>query len=122
RALAAQIQWELAVVANTSGDYDAGVRYAEAAGTAFRTLGESSNAAFVDGVAAHSYDMIGASDLAWSRRARTFAALEANRPRLGATLHDAAKTLAAFGRDEAAEALVDTAIEYEREDPAQLAT
>jgi CHAT domain-containing protein len=121
RALGAQIQWELAVVENTGGDYGSGARSAEAAAATFRALGERFNAAFADGIAAHSFDMIGASDLAWSRRARIFPTLSANRAILGAALHSAAMTAGALDHTDAAAALLAVSIEEVRDHPAQLA-
>lgn len=121
RALGAQIQWSLAVAANAAGDYGSGERFADAAAATFHALGETFNAAFVDAVAAHSFDMIGARDLAWERRMRANAILSTDHERLGSMLHSAAMTLAAVGHNQAAAALIDIQTDDMRGDPAQLA-
>ncbi|HXA16145.1 MAG TPA: CHAT domain-containing protein [Thermoanaerobaculia bacterium] len=123
RALAAQIQGSQAVAANVSGYWGSGIRAADAAASAFRSLGETKNAAYRDSVAASSCDMIGAGDLAWSRRIRSCAALTGpeDRERLGAILRNSAVTLERFDRNDGAAALIDLAIEEVQGDRAQLA-
>ena len=121
RALDAQIQWQLAVIDNTDGDFGSGLRSAEAAAAIFRDLGERFNAAFVDCIAAHSFDMIGASDAAWSRRTRGFPTLAANRSMFDATLHSAAETMGMLGQTGGARALLDVVIADEADFPAQQA-
>jgi len=120
-ALYAQIEWELAVAANAGGDYGDGARAAEAAAATFRKLGERFNAAFNDGIAAHSYDMIGAADLAWSSRARAFEALSEDRGMFAAALHSAAVTLAAADHTDAAASILNVLIDDVRDNPFQLA-
>lgn len=68
--------------------------------------------------------MIGAADLAWSRRIRGCAALtEPNdRERLSTILRSAATTLESVGHIEAAAAMIDLTIDESRTDPAQHAS
>jgi CHAT domain-containing protein len=121
RALAAQILGSEAVAANASGAWGISVRSADTGSTTFRALGEARNAAYLDYVAAHAYDMIGAGDVAWARRVRSCAALsEQDRPRLCTNLRSSSATLESFGRIEAATAMIDLAIDEMRGDPAQL--
>jgi CHAT domain-containing protein len=120
-ALAAEIQWELAVTDNAAGDYGSAERSAASAVTTFRALGETFNAGFVDAIAAYSLDMIGEADLAWARRIRAYPILSARGDQLGAIVHGAAITLTAFGHSEAAASLIEILIDDRRGDPAQLA-
>ena len=124
RALEAQILGSQAVSANASGDWGLGVRAADAAATTFRALGETKNAAYRDSVAAHAFDMIGAADLAWSRRIRSCLALTEpqDRERLCTVLRSSAETLQSFGHYSSATAIIDLAIDELRSDPAQLAS
>jgi CHAT domain-containing protein len=123
RALAAQIRWQLAVNENTEGDWGSGARDAEASAAIFRALGERSNAAFLDAVAAVAFEMMGESDLAWSRRIRANAGLStAAEPSLQrAVLHSAAITLSSLDRSRTAESFIDLMIDDARGDPVQLA-
>ncbi|HYI12455.1 MAG TPA: CHAT domain-containing protein [Thermoanaerobaculia bacterium] len=109
RALAAQIQWQIAVCANTAGDWGAAVRHADAAAATFRALGERGHAAYLDGIAAMAVELIGEPDLAWQRRRRTFAELSdlGDETRLATILHSSAMTLAALGRTAAASLLIE---------------
>jgi CHAT domain-containing protein len=122
RALTAQIRWELAVIANADGDWGTAIRHADAASAIFRSLGETANAAFTDGVGANAYELAGERDLAWSRRARAFAALsdESRRARRNPLLFGAALTLTPLGRAAAAGAMLDLVLDDMRDDPAQL--
>ncbi|HYM60020.1 MAG TPA: CHAT domain-containing protein [Thermoanaerobaculia bacterium] len=124
RALAAQIRWELAVIANADGDWGTGVREADLAAAAFRSLGEQSNEAFTEDVAAHALEMIGDSDEAWSRRVRANAVFSAKgqHRQIDTMLHSAAMTLASTDRTEAAGALIDLMIgDAGDSDPARVA-
>jgi Uncharacterized protein conserved in bacteria len=113
RALSAQIHWELAVYANGVGDWGAATREADAASKVFRTLGERGHVALLDGIAAMALELIGETDLAWSRRLQCFAQLSATdeRQKLGAMVHLAARTLASVDRTAAAAAIMYLTIE-----------
>lgn len=109
RALVAQLHWQLAVCANTAGDWGAGFRNADAAATTFRALGERGHAAYLDGIAAMAVELIGEPDLAWQRRRRTFAELSdlGDAGRLATILHSSAMTMAALGHTAAATSLIE---------------
>ena len=123
RAAAAQIDWSLAVGANGSGDWASGARAAEAASARYRALGEQTNAAITDSIAAASLDLMGASDRAWTRWIRAAASLDAprHRARRGTLLRAAALALAHFLHPGAAASILDLALDDLRDDPAQLA-
>jgi CHAT domain-containing protein len=118
RALAAQLRWELALCASIAGDWGSALREADAASAVFTTLGEQTNVAAVDGLAAYALERMGATDLAWSRRIRAIAALrgDAHRIRRATILHAAALGLEATDRIAAAEAVMDLVLE-ERDNP-----
>lgn len=119
RALAAQLQYSLALGANANGDWGSGARFAEAASVIFHSLGEWNNAALAGGMAADALDMIGSNDPAWARRIQSCAALN---PRARVRfLRSAAMILDRFGRTEAAAAMIGLAIDDLRHDPPQLA-
>lgn len=124
RALAAQIEWQLAVCANAAGDWGASVRHATASAGAFRALGERTNAAFIDSIGAVALELIGEPDLAWRSRVRTFAELSAagDVTRLGTILHSSAFSLAGLGRNAEASAMIQQRIHVApANDPAALA-
>lgn len=118
RGLAAQIRWELALCASIAGDWGSTLREADAASAVFTALGEQTNAASVNGMAAYALERMGATDLAWSRRIRVIAALhgDAHRIRRATALHTAALGLEATDRPAAAEAVMDLVLE-ERDNP-----
>ncbi|MEA2338177.1 MAG: hypothetical protein QOE82_2184 [Thermoanaerobaculia bacterium] len=121
RALGAQILGSEAVQANAAGAWGISVQAADRGSATFRVLGEARNAAYLDYVAAHAYDMIGAGDVAWARRIRSCAALsDQDHERLCTNLRSSATTLESFGRIEAATSMIDLAIDEIRNDPAQL--
>jgi CHAT domain-containing protein len=120
RALAAQIEWTLAVAANAGGDWGSGVRAAGAGATMFRALGEARNAAVLDAIGADALDAIGDADGAWSRRIRSFAALTGT-PERARFLRMSAIILDRFGRSEAAASMSRLAIDDLHDDPAQRA-
>jgi tetratricopeptide (TPR) repeat protein len=125
RALAAQIQWEIAVYANIASDWGRAAREATAAAEAFRALGERSNAAKLDAVAAHALDMMGERDLAWMHRASTLNDLAAEEQRTwrAGVLHSGALVLASNGNIGAARTMMDLAIrEASAKNPIFLAT
>lgn len=124
RALAAEIHLQLAVCANTAGDWGTGTREADTAAAIFRALGERKPAAFADGTAAMAVELIGENDLAWQRRLRTFGELSAaGDPRLGAIIHSTSMTLAAVGRTEAAASMIELRTgESAKADPAPAAS
>ena len=109
RALAANIEWELAVAANAEGDWGEAAREADRGAATLHRLGERGSAAFVEGVGAIAYEMMGERDLAWSRRASTYAELSRSgaSARLNTMLHTATITLVPLDRIAAASALVD---------------
>ncbi len=109
RALTASIHWTLAVEANSSGDRGSAVRNSVAAAEIFRALGERMNASVVDGIAAHTFELIGDADLAWGRRVNALEVLcdGTDRDRCNSLLHDAAATLSATDHEAAAAALID---------------
>lgn len=123
RALAAQIDWELAVTANADGDWGAAAREADRAVSTFRALGERNAAAIVEGIGAIAYEMMGERDLAWSRRVRAYADLSAAGvpSPMTARLNDASITLGSQDHDAAASSLVDLIIDDVRGDPFVLA-
>jgi CHAT domain-containing protein len=112
RALAAQIQWEIAVYANIAADWGTAAREATAAAQTFRILGERTNAATLDGIAAHALDMMGERDLAWMHRVRTLRdlAAESQRTRRAGVLHSGALVLASNSNAGAARAMMSLAI------------
>lgn len=118
RALAAQVRWELALCASIAGDWGTTLREADAASATFTALGEQTNVAAVDGIAAYALERMGATDLAWSRRIRAIAALrgDAQRIRRASIVHGAALGLEATDRTAAAEAVVDLLLD-ERDNP-----
>jgi CHAT domain-containing protein len=120
RALAADIERELALAAAAEGDWGAGVRAADAGAAMFRSLGETQNAAVLDGIAANALDMAGGGDAAWARRIRTFAAL-ADTGEDARFLRAAAIVLDRFGRTDAARAMIGLAIDGLDDDPIQRA-
>ena len=125
KALAAQIHWTLALLANIAGDWGTGVREAEAASELFRSLGERQNAAFVDTISAYTLERIGDSDLAWRRRLQAMEVMcgTGEPDRCNSLLQDAATTLASTDRAEAAAALIGVTTLHERtSDPALLAS
>ncbi|HYI11804.1 MAG TPA: CHAT domain-containing protein [Thermoanaerobaculia bacterium] len=120
RALAAQIHWQLAVLANGAGDWGTGARHADAGATIFGDLRESSNAVMLDGIAAMSLEMIGDRDHAWERRQRTFSG-STNAGQVGAILHSSAWTMASLGQNDAAASFLDLKIDgADRTDAAAL--
>jgi len=122
RALAALIHRNLAVVANTTGDWSLGAREATASAAAFRALGETSYAGGLETIAAVAFEMMGERDLAWSQRIRSFTALDtgSDRSDRSADLHSAAITLAAAEHPAAAQAIIDLALDGARGDAVQL--
>lgn len=118
RALTAQVRWELALCASIAGDWGSTLREADAASAVFLALGERTNVAAVDGMAADALERMGATDLAWSRRIRAIAALrgDAHRIRRAVILHAAALGLEATDRTAAAEAVLGLVLE-ERDNP-----
>jgi CHAT domain-containing protein len=125
RALAAQIQWELAVDANVTGDWGTAAREAAAAGVTFVALGELANAANADAIAAHALEIMGEGDLAWKSRLSAMAALsaETERGRRALILHSGSIALASHGDLEAAVAVMDLVLAQGDEDnPVRLAT
>jgi len=119
RAFVAQVHWTLAVEANSRGDWGVAVRQAEAAWKIFSALGERTNAAFADSIAAQALEMIGDHDAAWTRRVRAIGGLcgGGDRDRCNQLLFDAATTLAAVDRATAAVALADVAVEDGQDAP-----
>lgn len=113
RALAAQLRWELALCASIAGDWGSTLREADAAAALFLALGEQTNVASVDGMAAYALERMGATDLAWSRRIRAIGALrgDAHRNRRASILHAAALGLEATDRIAAAETVMDLVLE-----------
>ncbi|HEX7191139.1 MAG TPA: CHAT domain-containing protein [Thermoanaerobaculia bacterium] len=112
RALAAQIEWELAVTANGEGDWGEAARQADRGAATLRNLGERRSAAYVDGVGAIAYEMMGERDLAWSRRTSTYAKLSADGAisQLNTMLQTATTTLIPLNRVAATSALLDLII------------
>lgn len=110
RALRADLLRQLAVGANAAGDWGTGARHADASAAIFRDLGESSNAAVLDGIAAMSLELIGERDLAWTRRLRMFAA-PGNAANLDTILRSSAYTLATLRHEDAAASLLDVRID-----------
>jgi CHAT domain-containing protein len=123
RALSAAMYGSRAIAANIAGDWADGARNAEAGATAFRAMGETKNAAALDGTAAIAFEMIGAADLGWLHVIRSCAALAepADRERVCATLRISARALETFGSTSTAAAIIDVAIDELHGDPAQLA-
>lgn len=113
RALAAEIHWTLAVDANRAADWGTAVREADLASDGFRALGERSQAAFTDSIAAYALEIIGDADAAALRRARALEALCGgnDRDRCNALVSDMATTLAAVQRPAAAAAMLELAID-----------
>ncbi|HWS73141.1 MAG TPA: hypothetical protein VN605_13575, partial [Thermoanaerobaculia bacterium] len=123
RALAAQIDWSLAVAANAEGDWGAGARLADRAAATFRAIGEEKNALVADSIAAAALDLTGGADAAWQRRIRLCTALDApaDRARRATDLRIAAMALERFGHADGAAAILEAAAADLRDDPALLA-
>jgi len=121
RALAAQIRWELAVVANADGDWGMAIREANAGADGFRALGERTNAAFLDAIAAVAFEMIGERDPAWSRWPAACLELSASAelPRRNAILFNEATALTALDQPAAGAAILELILDQVRGDPAQ---
>lgn len=108
RALAAQIQGQLALIANMQSDWVQAAREAGAGASTFRSLGEHANAGNLDGVAACALELLGDRDAAWKQRVAALSSVPAaQRGRRDAMLHSAALTLAATGNAPAARAMLD---------------
>jgi CHAT domain-containing protein len=125
RALAAQIQWQIALYASLAADWGTAAREATAGAETFRALGERANAAQLDAIAAHALDMMGERDLAWMHRASTLTDLtvEAQRTWRAGVLHSGAMVLASNGNAGAARAMMNLAIrEADAKNPIFLAT
>ncbi|HEX2062531.1 MAG TPA: CHAT domain-containing protein, partial [Thermoanaerobaculia bacterium] len=118
RALAADIQWQLAVWANMTGDWGAAARYADASAANFRALGETGSAAYMDATAAMPLEILGESDLAWQRRCQTFP--ELNEAQVATALHNAAVTLDARGETRAALSFLELLVRARGADASQL--
>jgi CHAT domain-containing protein len=118
-ALAAEIEWEIAVSANADGDWGSAVRNADDAVAKLRRLGERRSAAFVDSVSAIAYEMMGDRDLAWNRRIHSFEALSqiGAHQQLNTVLHLATITLRPLEQRPAAVALSDLIAEDAQKDP-----
>ncbi|HEX3580271.1 MAG TPA: CHAT domain-containing protein [Thermoanaerobaculia bacterium] len=107
RSLSASIGWALANSAIANADWGTAAREADGAATTFVALGEVRSAAFVEGLSAMAYEMMGERDLAWSHRTAAYAELS----KIGAVtqlhtmLHGATVTLSPLDQDEAAMAL-----------------
>jgi len=120
RALAAQIHWERALIANHAGDPGRAVREADAASAIFHAIGERANGAMVDGIGALALELIGERDAAWTRRMRALGALS-EPARRAAILRGAAMAAVVGGRADGALALLDVALVNRRDDdPAPL--
>ncbi|HEV7240103.1 MAG TPA: CHAT domain-containing protein [Thermoanaerobaculia bacterium] len=113
RALSAGIEWTLARNANAAADWGTAVRYAAQSSATFSDLGERGNAATTATIRAAALERIGATDLAWRQFAEALAQLDGNGPRIASILHAAAVGLAAADHYDAAEAVMDVAIETE---------
>lgn len=123
-ALAAQIEWQLAVYANSVADWGAAMRRAGRAASLFRARGERKNAAWNDAIAAHALDQIGQDDAAWARRLGLMRELDgdASRDQRTTVLYDSAGAQAALGRFDEAAALLDLSVAEGRAgNPIQLA-
>lgn len=118
RALAADIQWQLTVWANMTGDWGAATRYAAGSAAMFRDLGETESAAFMDATSAMPLEILGETDLAWQCRRRTFS--ELNDAQVATALHGAAVTLASRGDTASALSFLDLLIRAPGADPSQL--
>jgi hypothetical protein len=77
RALAAQIDWELGLCQMTAGDWSGALPFLERSEATFTRLGERSNAAFVETLAADTLASLGRLDDSWAARVRSFAMLSA---------------------------------------------
>jgi CHAT domain-containing protein/tetratricopeptide (TPR) repeat protein len=108
RALAAQIQGQLALLANMQSDWVRAAREAGAGASIFRALGEQANAAHLDGIASCALELLGDRDAAWKQRVAALASVPSSRRgRRDALLHSAALTLAATGNAPAARAVLE---------------
>jgi CHAT domain-containing protein/TolA-binding protein len=114
RALVAQIDQELAVIANTTGDWGDAAYSADAAAAIFRSLGERANTATNEGIAAVAREVMGEKDRAWTLRIHALADLSAERG--AAMLRSAALTAGAIGNAQSAVSLIDLVIDGIQED------
>ena len=112
RALAADLDWALALQAVTGADWGTAARHAAAASATYTHLGERLNAAWMDAMGAIALERIGASSLAWHRRIAAMSIYTAPRQqaRLAVILHSAALSLAAADDVPAAAAIMNVAI------------
>lgn len=108
RALAAEIRWQLALIAVIHAEWGAALREGQLAADGFERLGEQENAAFARGFSAHALDRMGATAQAWSEWTRAFAGTGGNSRRRADLLHSAAVVLAATERPREAEAILAT--------------
>jgi CHAT domain-containing protein len=115
-ALAAEVEWEMALAANLAGDPRGAIRHADAASQIFRRLGERMNAANADGLAAVALAVSGDSDRAWHRYTRALAGFDtdAAAKRRQALLQMAGATLGWSDERDAAAAILDVLLENSR--------
>jgi CHAT domain-containing protein len=119
RALSASIGWALSNAALADADWSTAAREGDRASTTFAALGEARSTAFVKGLSAMGYEMMGERDLAWSRRTAAYSALST----LGAVsqldtmLHSAMVTLTPLDQNEAAVAVSNLVSDEVRRDP-----
>jgi CHAT domain-containing protein len=112
RALAADLDWALALQAVSAADWGSAARHTASASKTYSELGERLNAAWMDAFAAVALERVGAVDLAWRRRIAAVSAYTAPRQqrRLATILHSAALSLAAADDVPSAAAMMDVAI------------
>lgn len=108
RALDAEARWQLALQANTAGDWGAAVREAETASRSLAALHEDNEASEADVVASYALEVIGDADAAWSRRVSALARLDGDawRDRRTAIIYAAACALRSLDRRDAADAVL----------------
>jgi CHAT domain-containing protein len=113
RALAADLDWALALQAVTGADWGTAARHTGAASETYVDLDERLNAAWMDAMGAIALERIGAGSLAWQRRIAAMSVYTAPRQqhRLATILHSAALSLAAGDDVPSATAIMDVAID-----------
>ena len=74
RALAAEIDWALAIQSTSAAEWGNAARLAARASAGFAELGERLNASSMDALGANALERIGAIELAWRRRISAMAA------------------------------------------------
>ncbi|HEV7241183.1 MAG TPA: CHAT domain-containing protein [Thermoanaerobaculia bacterium] len=107
-ALAAQVQWQLALTAMADGDWSSALDALDSAEAKFESLGERSNRGFIFGLQSTALNCLGRPDDAWRVRIEAFRMLgeEGRGDRLAVSIGGAARAELYAGRLDSARALL----------------